>query len=200
MSSPSLNLAFQTLDSVAAPLSAWAERDERARLVVDNDLVVHWKNTAAAQLMEQCPAFLPPPGPLLPRNIFQRDIFKCFVRDAGWQISRSCIRLSCDDHVICTATKLSEGNEPSLTGLTLRRARNIMAVDTKVLETVFELTTAERKVLEIMFSGHVAEEIGSRLDLTVGTIRTHLRNIYEKVDVSSREAMFCKLLPYMLDN
>jgi DNA-binding NarL/FixJ family response regulator len=48
------------------------------------------------------------------------------------------------------------------------------------------LTTREREVLGLAAEGFHNEQIGQRLFISPKTVKTHLQNIYEKLDVSSR--------------
>lgn len=49
-----------------------------------------------------------------------------------------------------------------------------------------ELTKREREILEQLNNGYRYKEIAEKLFLSVDTIRTHVRNIYEKLQVNSR--------------
>ena len=46
-----------------------------------------------------------------------------------------------------------------------------------------------------MAAGHTNTQIARRLGVTEGTVRTHLENIYERLDVSSRTAAVTRAFP-----
>lgn len=48
------------------------------------------------------------------------------------------------------------------------------------------LSPREREILELLAEGHPNKTIASRLGLTDGTVRWHLRHVYEKLHVRSR--------------
>jgi ATP/maltotriose-dependent transcriptional regulator MalT len=48
------------------------------------------------------------------------------------------------------------------------------------------LTTRERDVLELVAEGFHNDQIGERLFISPMTVKTHLQNIYGKLDVKSR--------------
>ncbi len=48
------------------------------------------------------------------------------------------------------------------------------------------LSEREREILEYLSRGYRYKEIASRINLSVMTVRTHIHNIYEKLQVSSR--------------
>ena len=57
------------------------------------------------------------------------------------------------------------------------------------------LTVREREVLEQLAKGQRYKEIADNLNLSIETIRTHVRNLYEKLQVSSRTDALNKLYP-----
>jgi two-component system nitrate/nitrite response regulator NarL len=50
------------------------------------------------------------------------------------------------------------------------------------------LSPRERQVLELTADGLTAPEMGSRLDLSTATVKTHMLHLYEKLGVSGRAA------------
>ncbi len=57
------------------------------------------------------------------------------------------------------------------------------------------LTERERQVLEHLAQGYRYKEIADRLFLSIETVRTHVRNLYDKLHVSSRTDALNKLYP-----
>jgi DNA-binding NarL/FixJ family response regulator len=51
---------------------------------------------------------------------------------------------------------------------------------------VAELSPREREILELLAAGHPTKTIADRLGLTDGTVRWHLRHVYDKLHVRSR--------------
>lgn len=49
-----------------------------------------------------------------------------------------------------------------------------------------DLTPREREILELLVRGYRYGEIGERLFISLDTVRTHIRHIYEKMQVRSR--------------
>jgi DNA-binding CsgD family transcriptional regulator len=50
------------------------------------------------------------------------------------------------------------------------------------------LTSRQTELLRLVAAGHTNTQIARRLGVTEGTVRSHLENIYERLDVSSRTA------------
>ena len=57
------------------------------------------------------------------------------------------------------------------------------------------LTDRERQVLRELSEGYRYKEIAHRLGVSMDTVRTHVRNLYEKLQVSSRTDALNKLYP-----
>ncbi|MBW4505204.1 MAG: response regulator transcription factor [Scytonematopsis contorta HA4267-MV1] len=68
------------------------------------------------------------------------------------------------------------------------KSRTIQSVEPEIEKVVenYPLTTRELEVLELIVSGCDNAEIGKRLYVTVGTVKTHVRNILNKLCVDDR--------------
>lgn len=53
-------------------------------------------------------------------------------------------------------------------------------------EAVYELTARECEILELMANGQRYKEIATSLIISVDTVRTHIRNIYVKMEVDNK--------------
>ena len=51
-----------------------------------------------------------------------------------------------------------------------------------------QLTPRQQDLLHLVAAGHTNAQIARRLGLSEGTVRTHLENIYTRLNVSSRTA------------
>jgi DNA-binding NarL/FixJ family response regulator len=56
------------------------------------------------------------------------------------------------------------------------------------------LTPRERQVLELLAKGQLYKQLASELDISIDTIRHHIRHIYEKLQVNSRTEAVAKFL------
>ncbi len=65
-------------------------------------------------------------------------------------------------------------------------ARPASANDSRVAEPVEKLTDRESEVLQMVADGHSNQEISEKLFLSIGTIKWHLHNIYDKLMVRNR--------------
>ena len=66
--------------------------------------------------------------------------------------------------------------------------------DLLVLDEFERLTTREREVVRFMLLGHSSKSIAHCLDIAVGTVKNHRKNIYRKLVVRSQSALFARFL------
>ncbi len=60
------------------------------------------------------------------------------------------------------------------------------------------LTPREREILELLVNAKRAKQIGAIMGIAAETVRTHIRNIYNKLDVSSRAELILRVSPQHL--
>lgn len=63
---------------------------------------------------------------------------------------------------------------------------------------MFGLTRAEDRTLSGLLSGSPVEEVAANHGVSIETVRTHVRRIYTKLGVRSREALFHKVGAYRM--
>ncbi|HXF10703.1 MAG TPA: response regulator transcription factor [Desulfuromonadaceae bacterium] len=64
----------------------------------------------------------------------------------------------------------------------------------KVPDAVQVLSTREQEILALLAKGYLIKEISDQLGIAFHTVRTHLRNIYDKLHVQSRSEAILKFL------
>ena len=57
------------------------------------------------------------------------------------------------------------------------------------------LSQREQELLRILSLGYRYKEIADQLNISIETVRTHIRNIYEKLQVQSRTEAINKVFP-----
>jgi DNA-binding NarL/FixJ family response regulator len=60
------------------------------------------------------------------------------------------------------------------------------------------LTPREREILELLVNARRAKQIANLMGIAAETVRTHIRNIYNKLDVSSRAELILRVSPQHL--
>jgi len=78
-----------------------------------------------------------------------------------------------------------QGGVPMTSGIA-RRVTNYFRQRSKKRSRVKSLSQRENEVLDLLAKGYSNKEIADKLSLSVETIRSYLKNIYEKMHVHSR--------------
>jgi len=80
-----------------------------------------------------------------------------------------------------------ETHERKVSFLALLYAPNgLQGISIEVLRQVYGLTPAQASVARSLFAGHSVEETARALDLSLNTVRTHLKQIFTKCGVNSQ--------------
>ena len=96
--------------------------------------------------------------------------------------------------VVDAVKVLFTGGSPMSPGIA-RRVLTTFTAPRRQAKEFSLLTAREREVLEQLATGQRYKEIADSLNLSIDTIRTHVRNLYEKLQVSSRTDALNKLYP-----
>ena len=77
-----------------------------------------------------------------------------------------------------------------------RIARRVLELFSKFVpqQKDYGLTAREKEILQQMVEGRIKKEIASRVGLSVHTVNTHMRNIYEKLQVNTVNGAVAKAL------
>src|SRR4030095_16173048 len=90
--------------------------------------------------------------------------------------------------------QISQGGSP----MSMQIARLLVGsfqADKKTVASVNELSTREKEIIHWLAQGLVYKEIGEKLFISPQTVRTHIRNIYETLQVNSKTEAINKVFP-----
>lgn len=176
----------------------WIARDVRPRLLVTDALDVLWVNESAKAALAGRQDLEIRDGALAATSNAHQDELAAFVREAGLELVT--LALPCEGsagHVLLRAQQVGEDRERRHVGIQFYRSYQHVFeyVD---FARIFGLTGAEHRVLLYMLDGRTADEISSEKKVSIETVRYQIRQIYDKLDVSSREGLFRRIRPYIL--
>lgn len=98
---------------------------------------------------------------------------------------------SLPDDFIATIQLLRDGGSPIHPTIARRLLQRFSTVSRKPLETAVTLSDREREVLQLVSKGYRVPEIAVLLAISPHTVSSHIKNIYGKLEVSSRgEAVY----------
>lgn len=125
-------------------------------------------------------------------TVFDDDekIFNAFCRGASGYLLKSCGVAEIGQAV----REVTDGGAP-MTPAVAKRVLNLLnKYAPPAASEEYRLTDRERDVLELMVEGLTKKEIGQRTNLSVHTVSTHLRHIYDKLHVNTNTAAVAKAI------
>jgi DNA-binding CsgD family transcriptional regulator len=193
----SMNMTISARAEQAAPLlETWLEAGKRARFILGGDASLEWRNRAGRQLLNRRDPLLLVGPHVRPCNSLQVERFLNFVGSASPTLSVLCLSdQDRDDRLIMSAVRLGSRG---LVGITAFFASEGPLCHWADLREAFGLTPCERDIAQALAGGLTAESTAQKLHASVKTVRTHIRHVYGKLGVSSREELFRRLTPYMV--
>jgi DNA-binding NarL/FixJ family response regulator len=96
------------------------------------------------------------------------------------------------EDLIASLKQVREGGSPMSGYIARKVVQSFHEAPAKKIETV-GLSPREREVLELLARGYFYKEITETLGLSISTVNTHVRHIYEKLHVHSRAQAVAKL-------
>jgi DNA-binding CsgD family transcriptional regulator len=176
----------------------WMARETRARLLVTDMLDLLWANAAAQAVLGARHDLEVRDGALAATNSAHQDDLAAFVRRSGPDVETLVIPSEDrNGHVLIRAQRV--GREPSdrFVGIHFHRS-HVHISEYADFRKIFGLTQAEHQVLLYMLDGKTADEVSCEKQVSIDTVRYQIRQIYEKLGVSSRESLFRRIRPYIL--
>jgi DNA-binding CsgD family transcriptional regulator len=184
--------------AVAGDALAWLERDRYARAIVTVDLSIRWINDPGIVLLRRGIGLEMRGDALSTTEPSLQEGLSDLVRHADTGIStRSLPRRDGGGHLLVRAQALGASQSRTI-GLMMIDAGPDFRADYQELDVAFGLTVSEHRVLLRLLAGTEADALARLLGVSVETVRTHIRNIYAKLEVGSREQLFFKVRPFRL--
>jgi DNA-binding CsgD family transcriptional regulator len=100
------------------------------------------------------------------------------------------------EDVFARVSALPHGKDVLL-GVTIVSKSHVSEETCADLKRIWNLSSAEIRVLALTLQGQTAQEVADHAGVSIETVRTHIRHIYSKVGVNSREALFAILGPIL---
>ena len=185
-------------DPAAELALAWIEHDLMPRAIVADDLAILWANVAARSLLAARRDLEERAGLMCTVDRSKQAALVQFVTSSEVAISSWALKRSDGDgHLLFRAQRI-DWRGGGMFGVAFFGSGSEFHVRYADLDRVFGLTPAEHRVLLDMLEGFEAERLSEIHSVSIETTRTHIRNIYAKLQVRSREGLFHRLRPYRI--
>ncbi|MFL6858664.1 MAG: LuxR C-terminal-related transcriptional regulator [Allosphingosinicella sp.] len=175
----------------------WLALDKTPFVFLSDGLGIVWSNAAATAELEKRRDLEVRGGALAMTDRGQQPQLERFLASLNggvwtWSVPRS----DGDGHLLFRAQRLSEA--PWRCGVRFYGSGADFHAEYADLLPIFGLTPAENNVLLGLLEGLDAQRIADRDTVSIETTRSHIRAIYLKLDVNSREGLFHRVRPYRL--
>lgn len=171
-------------------MAAWVNTDTRARMLLSPSGRLYWANDAALRMLEQGGA-----GLRLLDNIVVADeatapMFTRLLNKASGDGAVHALTSAIFAHQwLFRAQQLIPGDDVVI-GLTGQRIADPVSCDAMLL--IYSLTPAETRIVRMILSGLETSGIAQAQDISIETLRTHIKHAYLKLGVRSRGELFAK--------
>ena len=108
-------------------------------------------------------------------------IFRALKAGASGYLVKSCP----PEQLLASIRDVHNGGSALSTHIARKVVKHFHALGPSMSETE-NLTRREREVLDLLSEGFIYKEIGDKLDIATETVRTHAKNICQKMHVRSR--------------
>jgi len=176
----------------------WLEKDSCARLILGETLDILWLNAAARDELAKKRDVELRGNQLCMVDRGQQGGLETFIAGCGGEIgSWSVPRSDGDGHLLFRANRLEVEGFAGC-GISFYGSGSEFRERYANLDAIFGLTPTEHQVLLKLLDGRDATQIAASDVVSIETTRSHIRSIYLKLDVNSREGLFHKLRPHRL--
>jgi DNA-binding CsgD family transcriptional regulator len=173
----------------------WLRADRACRLLITRNFGVLWANDAAiAELTAGRELELRDDRLMIAEGAHQYQLgLAMSAASAGhyW--------LPCADgqgHFVIQFDMVGDADDAAVFGLVIRRCGGHRPVPAADLARLFGLTAGEHRVVRKLLEGLPAEDTAASLGIGIETVRSHIRQVYSKLGVRSREALFQRITSY----
>lgn len=183
--------------SISGLIANWAAIERRARLITDHLLACLWSNAAARADAAAHRDIRLDNGRLGHADAALEARLGHFVRACGAEPQSHCLPVAGGEgHILLRAQEIGRSAHARYIGITFHRTTDREAMRYADLESAFGLASGEHLLLLQLLRGQTAAQAASTLGISEALARTQMRRLYQRLNVTSRAALFRKLGAY----
>lgn len=177
----------------------WIDGDPLPRCLVNTELELVWANPPARSHFLKGRDIKCDDGVIAPSDPGRLAAFAKFVLGCGRELSTFCLpRANGHGFLLFRAREVSRHGEQRFFGISFHPSEPSAKWRYADLNIAFQLTPSEIKVVERLAEGHTTDEIASGMRISIATVRSHLKHVYAKLEVTSREGLFSRIQPFRI--
>ncbi|MGZ3274194.1 MAG: helix-turn-helix transcriptional regulator [Caulobacteraceae bacterium] len=154
-----------------------------------------WCNAAAMRLLQDASPIVLRNGLLMTRKTTTTSAFRAWLKDLSGEPSFHIVRGAGVQGNVVLQGMTVMGAKDEVVGCRLRSAS--APAEVADLTMALGVTPAQSGIVQRMILGSSLEQISEDTGLSITTVRTHLRNVYARLGISSRDELFRLCLPYV---
>ena len=185
---------------LTALLTQSFEEQDVPTIILLDDLSIVGINARGRQMIEQNSEFRLTEGKFLFRKSLKSDYFRTLLEKMNNEtVLCKILQLEVGEPLVFRIQRILPSGLPrsafKITWISPRVAQERYWAD---LTTILNLTRAEERIAKQLFEGLDLRELAETSGITIETVRTHIRRIYQKTGVVSREKLQVVLAPYQM--
>jgi DNA-binding CsgD family transcriptional regulator len=162
---------------------------------------VLWTSPATAALTSDSSCITLANGELGGRTRYSNNVLKeifCDLRAADYPVDKLLAASTEDRPELFLRAQSCSSQGVRMNSFTIRRLDRDMR-ETPDLRRLYGLTKTEQQIVREMLKGRSVAEIAVELHKSVLTVRTHVKRIYTKLNVGTKEQLFSSVMKLMID-
>lgn len=182
-------------ETVSLLLTRWTFAAPYPLALLQKDGRLVWCNAAAMRLLQENSPIVLRNGLLGTRRSAAMAAFRSWLKDVSEEPSFHIVRGNVPQGNVVIQAMAVLGAKGEVVGCRLRSAS--ARTDIADLTMALGVTPAQSGIVQRMILGSSLEQISEETGLSITTVRTHLRNVYARLGISSRDELFRLCLPYV---
>ena len=188
-----IGVVHPNIDSLAR---AWLDQAETPLAIIDQNLRLCWLNRAAQIELDGKRVLESKDDILTAVDVTWQARLQQFVRTVTRTLSTWSLPYG-GEHMLLRGIEIHRDHLNRYIGLWFFGTATFTPVYAD-LARAFDLTGREHEILLALMDAQRPEDIAKDLGLRIPTVRTHIRNLYDKLDVTCREQLFRRVSPFRL--
>lgn len=187
--------------AAAAPRPTFLFGDSAAKIVTDESGRVVWTSPGAEQVTSDNSCVIIENGKLNGRTRYSdailREIYSA-IRTVDHSVEQLLAPAADEVPELFVRGEAYRANGSRLNTFTIRRLdRDVREIPD--FHRLYGLTKTEQQIVRQMIQGQSVSEIAAEMHKSVLTVRTHVKRIYSKLHVGTKEQLFSTVMKLMVD-